>query len=172
MKYCDARFSTDIISKLNPFGEIAVDTNHDERMTMLLMCHVVREFFDRAVPQELRDETNNDGVKLLLGLSNTLGYRLDKAADEDGPSAFTFMVGELTLMLMMMEQEECINEAIHAMFGAAIPNHLTAPLHEKIFTILKRSIDGSYDVYVPETPEESLFAKTTLHMVPAQGGVC
>lgn len=172
MKYCDEKFSAEIVCKLNPFGEVAVDTNHDERMTMLLMCHVVSEFFKKALPNELRDEVKNDGVKLLIGLSNTLGYRLDEAVDDKDPNAFTFMVGELTLLLMMMEQVEHTNEAIHLMFGAGIPDHLTEPLHEKIFNVLKNSIDGTCYVHIPETPEDSLFAKTTLEMVPAQGGMC
>lgn len=172
MKYCDDNFGREIITSLNPFGEVAIDTNYDERMTMMLMCHVVREFFDRVMPHTDRDMMSNDGIKMLIGLSNTLGYRLEKATATKEPEPFTIMIGELTLMLMMMEKVEAANEIIHLAYGSNIPDALTSPLHEKIFDTLKKTLSGDCYVHVPETPEESLFTQTTLAMVPAQGGMC
>lgn len=172
VKHFTEEFGKEVFSKLDPFGEISVDTNYDERMAMLLLCHVVNDFFNVAFPEPLRHGINPDGLKLLIGLSNTLGYRLDQELDNTGPAPFTVMVGEITMLIMILEKIEEANEIIHLKFGSCIPSNLTEPLHEKIFETLRKSLNGSCYIKNPDSPDESLFARTTLAMIPAQGGVC
>lgn len=165
------------LSALSPIGEVEVDTNYDERMTMLVLANTVPDFIQNTFelfkldPAKDLDDNQTWGVRLMVGMSNTLGYRLNKMSHDQNPMAATLMIGEVLILMLALEHPELSHEAIHERYNACLPEHLTDSLREKMSDTVRRMLTGDCYVRIPEDEGDSLFTKTVLEMMPTQGGL-
>lgn len=171
MKYCNKDFAQRVVKEINPISEVSVTVNQDDILAMLITTSIASKFFETRLENEEKVDPN--AVNFLVGLACTLHHRLKKEfdADKDNEVPFTFLIGELVVVLMVMEDfDEVTHEAIHEKFDTCIPEEVKENLHKKVYDTVSNVLDGKCEFTTPEE-EDSLFPRVLLEMIPTVGGI-